>query len=178
MEKFDLVVIGSGPAGYAAAMRALDFEKSVCLIEGNHLGGTGIINGALTSKTMCELSKDYSVAASIDRGYRASGLIVDYNKVRKSVLNAAKYKQYQLLSQIETFSSLKSEKGNLTLKRGFGKFVNHNTIEITNQKYRPIINLLKLCTLFYIFNLCHSFTIKSKPLVSLLLTIIILLKQI
>ena len=32
-EKFDLIVIGAGPSGYAAAMRALDFKKKVLLIE-------------------------------------------------------------------------------------------------------------------------------------------------
>ena len=33
MEKFDVCVIGGGPAGYASAMRALDFGKSVLLVE-------------------------------------------------------------------------------------------------------------------------------------------------
>ena len=33
MKKFDLVVIGAGPSGYAAAMRALDFRKKILLVE-------------------------------------------------------------------------------------------------------------------------------------------------
>ena len=33
MDKYDLCVIGGGPAGYAAAMRAIDFGKRVILIE-------------------------------------------------------------------------------------------------------------------------------------------------
>jgi dihydrolipoyl dehydrogenase len=139
MEQYDLVVIGSGPAGYAAAIRAFDFNKSVCVIEGGHLGGTGIVNGALTSKTMWELSKDYFVAASVDRGYRASGLTVDFKEVKKTVMKAAKTKQYQLLSQIETFSKLKSKKGNLTLKKGWGKFVEMDTIEISNEDGKELI---------------------------------------
>ena len=60
MEKYDLIVIGSGPAGYAAAMKALDYKMKVCLIEAKNLGGIGIMNGALTSKTMWELSQDHS----------------------------------------------------------------------------------------------------------------------
>lgn len=83
MEKYDLAVIGSGPGGFAATMRAVDFGKNVCLIEAGNLGGNGIVNGPLTSKTMWELSADYAVAAAIDRGYRASGLQVDYNLVKK-----------------------------------------------------------------------------------------------
>lgn len=53
---YDLCVIGGGPSGYAAAMRAVDFGKSVLLVERNRLGGTGIFDGALSSKTMWELS--------------------------------------------------------------------------------------------------------------------------
>ena len=111
MEKYDLVVIGSGPGGYTAAVRALDFKKHVCIVEANEIGGTGIMNGVLSSKTMWELSQDYAVAASVDRGFRASALNVDYQKVRKSVIQASKTKQLQMLSQIESFSRIKSQDG-------------------------------------------------------------------
>lgn len=134
MEKYDLIVIGSGPAGYAATMKAVDYKMKVCLVEGSNIGGTGIMNGALTSKTMWELSQDYAVAASIDRGYRASGLMVDYSEVRKAVIKAAKTKQYQLLSQIETFSEDRSTSGSITLKHGYAKFLDNKTIEITRKE--------------------------------------------
>jgi dihydrolipoamide dehydrogenase len=130
MEKFDLVVIGSGPGGYTAAVRALDFKKHVCIVEANEIGGTGIVNGVLTSKTMWELSQDYAVAASIDRGFRASALNVDYGKVRKSIIQASKTKQLQMLSQIESFSRIKSEEGSLTIKYGFASFIDKKTIQI------------------------------------------------
>ncbi|MGL1889430.1 MAG: NAD(P)/FAD-dependent oxidoreductase [Reichenbachiella sp.] len=58
MKKFDVCVIGGGPAGYAAAMRAVDFQKTVLLIEKNKIGGAGIQNGALSSKTWWELSRE------------------------------------------------------------------------------------------------------------------------
>ncbi|MBA3902019.1 MAG: FAD-dependent oxidoreductase, partial [Bacteroidetes bacterium] len=54
MKKYDLCVIGGGPTGYAAAMRAVDFGKTVLLIEKNKLGGAGIYDGALASKAMWE----------------------------------------------------------------------------------------------------------------------------
>ena len=85
-DHFDLVVIGSGPAGYSAAIRALDYGLHVCIVEGKHVGGTGIMNGALTSKTMYELSMDYAVAARIDRGYRAGSLSVNFGEVKKTVM--------------------------------------------------------------------------------------------
>ena len=140
MEHFDLVVIGSGPAGFSAAMRGLDFGKNVCIIEKNQIGGAGIMNGALTSKTMWELSHDFAVANSVDRGYRASSLIVDYKKVRKTVLQAAKDKQYQILSQIETFSRQRSENGSLTLKYGSAKFNDRSSILIDNDGVLELIS--------------------------------------
>jgi len=126
----DLVVIGSGPAGFSAAIRALDYGLNVCIIEGKHLGGAGIMNGALTSKTMYELSMDYSIAARVDRGYRVSSLSVNFEKVKKTVLQAAKEKQYQMLSQIETFSPERNKKGALTIEYGWAKFIDPYTIEI------------------------------------------------
>lgn len=56
MEHYDLCVIGGGPAGYAGAMRAIDFGKRVLLIEKDQVGGAGLYNGALWSKTMWEYS--------------------------------------------------------------------------------------------------------------------------
>ena len=47
MEKYDVCVIGGGPSGYAAAMRAVDFQKKVIIIEKKKLGGTGIWDGSL-----------------------------------------------------------------------------------------------------------------------------------
>ena len=103
-DKFDLCIIGGGPAGFAGAIRALDLGKHVCIVEADEIGGTGVMWGALSSKTMWELAKDYDIAAKVDRGYRSAGLIVDYAAVRNTVIQAVKEKQYQMLSQLETYS--------------------------------------------------------------------------
>ncbi|PWE01400.1 dihydrolipoyl dehydrogenase family protein [Marinilabilia rubra] len=129
---FDIVIIGSGPGGFSAANRALDYGLHVCLIEKSHLGGAGVINGVLTSKTMYELSMDYSVAARIDRGYRASALSVDYNQVRHTVLEAAREKQYQMRSQIETFTN-KPSLGSISLVNGHARFLNENVVEVSSK---------------------------------------------
>ena len=57
MEHYEVCVMGGGPAGYAAAMRAVDFKKKTVLIEKSKVGGTGIYNGALSSKTLWEISQ-------------------------------------------------------------------------------------------------------------------------
>lgn len=83
-EKFDLIVIGCGPAGYAGAMRAMDINKKVAIIEKNEIGGAGVLWGALTSKCLWELSKDYAGASRVDRGFRCSSLEVKFTEVRKN----------------------------------------------------------------------------------------------
>ncbi len=130
MKKYDLVIIGSGPSGFAAAMRAVDMKKHVCIVEKAALGGAGVFHGALTSKTMWQLSQDYSIAASIDRGFRASGLNVDFQKVLKSVKAVAKTKVNQIKSQIETLNPGRFPDKSLTLKQGHARFLDNHTIEI------------------------------------------------
>lgn len=64
MKKYDVCVIGAGPAGYASAMRAVDFGKKVLLIEKSKLGGAGIHQGALWSKTWWEMAREASILRS------------------------------------------------------------------------------------------------------------------
>ena len=130
-QHYDLCVIGCGPGGFAAAMRALDLGKHVCIVEGSEIGGAGVMWGALASKSMWELAKDFAIAAETARGYRASGLRMDYQAMRDAVLQAVREKQYQMLSQIETFSPQRwPGPGSLTLKKGWASFVSDRVVAV------------------------------------------------
>ncbi|WP_372998679.1 NAD(P)/FAD-dependent oxidoreductase [Sulfurimonas sp.] len=128
---YNVCVIGCGPAGFAAAMRSYDFGNHVCIIEGNNIGGAGIADGALSSKTMWELSKDFSIANKIDRGYRASNISIEYEKVLDNVFAAVREKEYQIRSQIETFSKTEDSSKSLTLIEGWGSFSSDKSIIVT-----------------------------------------------
>jgi dihydrolipoamide dehydrogenase len=67
IEKYDLVVIGGGPSGYAGAMRAIDFGKRVLIVERDRIGGAGLYNGALWSKAMWEFSQKVMVRREAER---------------------------------------------------------------------------------------------------------------
>jgi len=71
---YDLVVIGSGPAGEKGAAQAAYFGKKVALIErAPHLGGAGLNTGTLPSKTLRETALYFS-------GLRQRGLYgIDYS---------------------------------------------------------------------------------------------------
>jgi dihydrolipoamide dehydrogenase len=49
---FDIVVIGSGPGGYVAALKAGQMGANVALVEKDHLGGTCLNNGCIPSKAL------------------------------------------------------------------------------------------------------------------------------
>ena len=67
--EFDLIVLGGGPAGYPAAIRASQLGARVCLVEKGHLGGTCLNYGCIPTKTL------HALAHLVER-IRAGGELV------------------------------------------------------------------------------------------------------
>ncbi|MEK9672649.1 MAG: dihydrolipoyl dehydrogenase [Rhodospirillaceae bacterium] len=79
-ETYDLVVIGGGPAGYVAAIRAAQLGMKTACVEGRGtLGGTCLNVGCIPSKALLQSSHHYEMAAHEfkDHGISVSGLKVD-----------------------------------------------------------------------------------------------------
>jgi len=128
---WDLCVLGAGPAGYAAAMRAHDLGKRVVVMEKDRIGGAGIHAGALSSKTMWHLSNDYATAKLTDRGYKANGgLTVSYPSVIASVKKAVSERRAVLERQMDRLAAPSPRGGIVTLVRGTAKFVSPNAVEV------------------------------------------------
>ena len=87
-DHFDLVVIGSGPAGEKGAAQAAYFGKKVALIERSpYLGGTGINTGTVPSKTLRETALYFS-------GLRQRGLYgIDYSLKEDITISELMYRQ-------------------------------------------------------------------------------------
>lgn len=133
-EIFDVCIIGSGPGGYACAVRCYDFGNRVCLIEGAHVGGAGIMNGAMTSKAMWDISRKYAEALSPESVFRVSSMHLAYSDLRDNIMRRAKERQYQLLSQLETFSVKKEGKGSIEFIRGTASFLDNKSVEVSSKK--------------------------------------------
>ena len=67
--RYDLCILGAGPAGLAAAARAHDLGLRTALVEAGRPGGAGVADGALSSKTLWHLAMDYARACRTDRGF-------------------------------------------------------------------------------------------------------------
>ncbi len=127
MHKFDLVVIGGGPSGFAAVMRGLDFGKKIALIEKSKAGGAGIFNGALSSKTLWELSENYKITRSTNLGFTARDIELNYSAVIHEMHTAVNDKYTQIREQINHFK----RKGELKEFNGHGKLLNKHEIEVS-----------------------------------------------
>ena len=128
MEKFDVCVIGAGPSGFAAAMRAIDFGKRVALVERNKVGGAGIFDGALSSKTLWELSESYQLTHNTNLGYTVYDSEVHFSSVMHQAHRAVAEKHVQLKKQISYFQKT----GQLSFFNGHAKFTSKNEIDITD----------------------------------------------
>lgn len=120
----DVVIIGGGPGGYVAAIRAADLGKSVILVEERKkLGGVCLIEGCIPSKTLihaAELRNSAMEAEAI--GLSFGEVRVDLEKVRawkESVVDG-------LTSGVDTLLT----KRGVEIVHGHAHFINNKTISV------------------------------------------------
>ena len=73
----DLVILGGGSAGYAAALRAAELGRSVVLVEKDRLGGTCLHRGCIPTKALlhsAEVADQVRAAASVGIGATLEGV--------------------------------------------------------------------------------------------------------
>tara|TARA_R100000027_G_scaffold163_3_gene182 strand:- start:1195 stop:2595 length:1401 start_codon:yes stop_codon:yes gene_type:complete len=88
--KYDLVVIGGGPAGYAAAIKAGQLGKKVACVEMERAGGTCLNWGCIPSKALLKSAELYqNMLHSEDFGFTTSEITIDFPKVMKRSRNVA-----------------------------------------------------------------------------------------
>ena len=71
---FDIVVIGGGPGGYVAALRAAQLGASTAVVEKDRLGGTCLVRGCIPTKALLQSSELYSLA----KAGAPFGLVIDH----------------------------------------------------------------------------------------------------
>lgn len=75
-DSFDLIVIGAGPGGYVAAIRAAQLGMSVACVEREFLGGTCLNIGCIPSKALLDSSHKYHAAR---HGFARQGIKIEGN---------------------------------------------------------------------------------------------------
>jgi len=81
--KYDLVVVGGGPAGYVGAIRAAQLGKKVACVEKDRAGGTCLNWGCIPTKSLLRNAELYSLLAkrAADFGFKFDHLSYDWGKI-------------------------------------------------------------------------------------------------
>jgi dihydrolipoamide dehydrogenase len=125
---FDLVILGGGSGGYAAALRAAQLDLSVALIEKSKLGGTCLHRGCIPTKALLHAAEIADQTRESEQfGIKAELVGVDMagvNSYKDGVVGRL-YKGLQGL--------IKSAK--ITLVEGTGRLVGPDTVEVDGTRY-------------------------------------------
>ena len=128
MSNFDLVVLGGGSGGYAAALRGAQLGLSVALIEADKLGGTCLHRGCIPTKALLH-------AGEIADGARDAshfGVNATFNSIDMTGVNA--YKDGVITKLHKGLQGLVKSR-NITFIEGHGKLVAKDTIEVNGARY-------------------------------------------
>lgn len=127
MEKYNAVVIGSGPGGYIAAIRCAQLGMNTAIIERYpSLGGTCLNVGCIPSKAMLDSSEHYFNAT---HNFAAHG--IDIKDVKPNIGQMVKRKA-EVVKQTSDGISFLMKKNKITVITGHAAFVNKNVIEVEN----------------------------------------------
>lgn len=84
-EKTKIVVIGAGPGGYVAAIKAAQLGADVTIIDKNKLGGTCLNVGCIPTKSLLHTGKIYRQLAKDNRlGIKTDNLYFDWEQIQKN----------------------------------------------------------------------------------------------
>ena len=130
---FDLVVIGSGPAGEKGAAQAAYFGKRVALVERDPVfGGAAANTGTLPSKTLRETSLTLS-------GFRNRGLYgVDLSLRRQATVRDLLRRETAMVATERERIEANLERHHVTVFRGEASFVDSHTVRVSRSGEPPI----------------------------------------
>jgi dihydrolipoamide dehydrogenase len=126
---FDLVVLGGGSGGYAAALRAAQLGMNVALIEKDKLGGTCLHRGCIPTKALLH-SGEIADSAREAEAFGVKAQFIDMDMV---AVNA--YKDGVISKLHKGLQGLVKSR-NITYIEGSGKLTSANTVEVNGTSYQ------------------------------------------
>ncbi len=129
-ERFDLVVIGAGPAGEKGAAQAAYFGKRVAIVEAEpYVGGAGINTGTIPSKTLRETALYFS-------GLGQRGLYgVDYTVKSDLTVRDFMYREREVVAKLREKVGENLARHRVTLAHGLGSFDDPHTVRVRSEDH-------------------------------------------
>nr|WP_246569154.1 dihydrolipoyl dehydrogenase [Polymorphospora rubra] len=126
---FDVVILGGGSGGYAAALRAAQLDLTVALIEKDKLGGTCLHRGCIPTKALLHAGE----VADQTRESEQFGVKAELIGVDMAGVNA--YKNGVVSRLFKGLTGLIGGSKNITVVNGAGRLVGPDTVEVDGKRY-------------------------------------------
>ncbi|GAA5061398.1 dihydrolipoyl dehydrogenase [Nocardia callitridis] len=131
MPEFDLLVIGGGPGGYVAAIRAAQRGLRVAVVEKERPGGVCLNWGCIPTKAMLRSAEIYqSVKDAADFGIHAEGLGVDFGVVR--------HRKDRIVTELTDGVAGLLKANGVTVLEGHARFTGPTTVDIFDAGPSPV----------------------------------------
>lgn len=128
MNDTSVLVIGGGPGGYTAAIRAAQLGATVTLIEGAQLGGTCLNRGCMPTKALLHSSEVYEISTgSSELGIITNDVAVDWTKVQSF--------RASIVAKLTGGVGGLIRKNRIKLVTGHGSFTGAKTVRVGDVEY-------------------------------------------
>ena len=132
-QQFDIVVIGSGPGGYVAAIRAAQLGFKTAVVEREHLGGICLNWGCIPTKALLRCSEINHLLHNLDAyGFKVEKVSFDFKKI----IDRSRKVAGQLSGGIKHLM----KKNNVTVFDGHGKLLGKGKVAVTKDN-KPVAEL-------------------------------------
>jgi dihydrolipoamide dehydrogenase len=122
---FDIIIIGSGPGGYVAAIRAAQLGQNVAVVERAEVGGICLNWGCIPTKALLKSAQVYNYARHAENyGLKIEGEI-------KADFNAMVARSRGVAANMSKGVQFLFKKHKITLIEGSGKLKSNNTVSVT-----------------------------------------------
>lgn len=129
MNKYDLIVIGGGPGGYVAAIKAAQLGGKVAVIEKEKLGGVCLNWGCIPTKTLLKTAKLYE---DILRGEEFGIVGIDNSDVKVD-WNLLSKRKDKVVKKLVSGIYMLFKKNKVDLFEGMGKVLDKNKVEVNGE---------------------------------------------
>lgn len=134
---FDLIIVGAGPGGYVAAIRAAQLGAKVALVEAIAVGGTCLNRGCIPSKALIKCAEVLEeVKGGKTFGILTEGVSVDFDAVRKHKDRTVK----QLVAGVEGLLKVRK----VQVFYGRGRLLSPTEVEVTGAESATRISAPKI----------------------------------
>lgn len=132
---YDLIVIGSGPGGHAAAVKASELGMRIALVEEDKIGGVCLNSGCIPSKSLIHQANIFRSKTSLEK----MGILLDTTQFSYENVQLASRKTVETISKGLQFV-IRQHK--IPLIVGRGTISDKNTVCINNHSYLKAKNII------------------------------------